>query len=127
MIKSFGNEKVLLGANVYKSIYINHLLKLSFFGSNYSIFGKDEVVHRYAKSIIVHISSMDRIVRIFRKNGKSAFSMEIDCGREYSCACKVVLREIANGKQGIGYIINGCTMLMESGERVPMSSIRLPM
>ena len=127
VIKSFGNEKVLLGANVYKSIFINHLLKLIFFGSNYSIFAKGEVVHRYAKSIIVHISSMERIIRIFRKNGKSAFSMEMDCGQEYSCAGKVVVWHIANGKQGIEYIINSRTMLMESGERVPMSSIRLPM
>jgi len=39
----------------------------------------------------------------------------------------VVVQHITNGKQGIGYIINSRTMLMESGERFPMSSIRLPM
>ena len=116
-----------MGANVYKSIFINHLLKLIFFGSNYSIFAKGEVVHRYAKSIIVHISSMERIVRIFWKNGKSAFSMEIDCGRDNSCTGKMVVGNIANGKQGIRYIINICAILMVSGERVSTFSIRLPM
>ena len=38
-----------------------------------------------------------------------------------------VVQHITNGKHGIGYIINSRTMLMESGKRVPMSSICLPM
>ena len=36
--KRFGKEIVVLGSQIYKSFYLNYLLKVCFFDSDYSVF-----------------------------------------------------------------------------------------
>ena len=45
--KRFGKEIVVLGSQIYKSFYLNYLLKLCFFDFNYSVFDEREIVHKY--------------------------------------------------------------------------------
>lgn len=104
--KTFGKEIVVLGSQIYKSFYLNYLLKLCFFDSDYSVFNEREIVHRYKNSMVVHIRSMSRIVNIFHKHGKSAFTFKNN-GKEFTCAGKVIMKERLGGRQGIGYILDG--------------------
>ena len=54
----------------------------------------------------VHIRSMSRIVNIFHRHGKSAFSLKNN-GKEFTCIGKVIMKESYGGRQGIGHIIDG--------------------
>ena len=110
-------------AGLQKTI-INYLLKLCFFGSNYSNFGRSDVVHNYRKLIIVHKRSMSRITCIFWKYGKSTFGLTID-GKEYACAGKIVEKEIRSGREGISYTLDDETMITESDNRVDMIQVQL--
>ena len=123
--KTFGKEIVLLGSQIYKSFYLNYLLKLCFFDSNYSVFHEREIVHRYKHSMVVHIRSMSRIVKIFCKHGKSAFTYK-NSGKEFTCAGKVIVKEKQGNKLGIGYIIDGDTILMETGDSINLNDVELP-
>lgn len=126
VVKVFGKEKITIGSKVYRTFVLNRLLNLCFFGRKYSVLNKDKVIYRYSKTTIAHISSMKRMLGIFDKYGKSAFSLKTDDGCIVGCAGKVTLKEVASGKEGIGYIVDGRNILMESGARVNMRSIRLP-
>ena len=123
--KTFGKEKVLLGSQIYKSYYLNYLLKLCFFDSNYSVFDEREIVHRYKNSMVVHIRSMSRIVKLFCKHGKSAFAFK-NSGKEFTCAGKVIVKEKQGDKEGIGYIIDGDTILMETCNSINLNDVELP-
>ena len=123
--KRFGKEIVVLGSQIYKSFYLNYLLKVCFFDSDYSVFNEREIIHRYKKSMVVHIRSMSRIVNIFHKHGKSAFSFKNN-GKEFSCAGKVIMKERYGGRLGIGYILDGEKIIMETGNVVNMGDIELP-
>ena len=123
--KTFGKEIVVLGLQIYKSFYLNYLLKLYFFDSDCSIIGKREIVHRYKNSMVVHIRSMSRIVNIFHKHGKSAFTFKNN-GKEFTCAGKVIVKERYGGRQGIGYILDGEKIKMETCNLVNMGDIELP-
>ena len=123
--KTFGKEIVLLGSQIYKSFYLNYLLKLCFFDSNYSVFHEREIVHRYKHSMVVHIRSMSRIRNIFRKHGKSAFAFK-NSGKEYTCTGKVIMKERLGGRQGIGYIIDADRIIMETGLLINFKDVELP-
>ena len=127
VVKNFGNKKLVLGSQVYKNMCVSCLLKLYFFGYDHSIFEQVEAVCGYDKLIVVHIRLMDRIIKIFKRHGKLNIILKMNCGQEYTCAAKVVVRKTSSGKQGIGYILNSKTILMESGARVSMANINLPM
>ena len=123
--KRFGKEIVVLGLQVYKQFSLNYLLKICFFDSDYSVFEESEIVHRYEKSMVVHIRSMSRIVNLFHKHGKSAFSLKNN-GKEFTCAGKVNMKECYGGRQGISYILDDEQIIMETYNVVSMGDVELP-
>ena len=125
--KKFGKEHIEIGAMVYKSFFLSHLLKICFFGHNYALlFHRSEVVEKTKKTIIVHIKSMERLVRLFYCNGVSAFSYKDQVGLVYSLAGKVVLKNNKSKKKAIGYIIQDKKILTESGTSINVEDICLP-
>ena len=126
-VKKFGKEQVEIGDKVYKYFCLPHLLKLSLFGHNYSLFNNRlEIVERKKKSIIVHIKSMERMISLFYRNGISAFGYEGQDNLFYSCAGKVILRNTRSEKESVGYIINEHKVLLESGIELRLQDIYLP-
>lgn len=67
---------------------------------------------------------MSRIVNQFHKHGKSAFSLKNN-GKEFTCAEKVIM-ERYGGRKGIGYILDGEQIIMETCSVVSMGDIELP-
>ena len=45
-IKAFGNERVIVRSKIFCSLFLNNLLKLTFFGINFSLVKEDEIVWR---------------------------------------------------------------------------------
>lgn len=127
--KRFGKEQVVVGAQVYKLFFISHLLKICFFGYNYSLLTRrriGEIVDRKKKSLVIHIKSMEILVKLFHINGVSAFGYEDQDGFFYSFAGKVVLKSTKTSKEAIGYIIDEKKVLLETGGVINLESIYLP-
>lgn len=124
-VKKFGNEQVKNGDKVYKSFFLPHLLKISIFGNHYSLFhNRTEIVERKEKSTLFHIQSMERIISLFYINGISAFGyQDREEGLLYSCAGKVILKNIVTDKEAVGHIIDDEKVLLESGLMISLHDI----
>ena len=128
--KTFGKERFELGSQLFRSFFLNYLLKLTFFGSNFSKLCPNEIVYRTNKSIVVHISSQKRIVELFTHNGVCAFEYTSDGNnvgerKRYTCGGKVVVKE-NRGKclECIGYVLDEgdgkLNIKLENGEAAKM-------
>jgi hypothetical protein len=123
--KKIGNERIKLGYQVFRSFFINHLLKLSFLGPNNCKLNDNEIVHRYKKSVVVHIASMKRVIDLFRMNGVCAFEFKKN-DFLVSCSGRVSVRKRMQrtGQEGIGYILKDNSVLLETGQE--LMNIKLP-
>ena len=127
--KRFGKERFALGSQNFRPFF-NHLLKLTFFGCNYSKVLLHEIVYRTKKSAVLHIASYDRMIDLFIVNGICGFEYVKDGEREgekhrYTCGGKVIVRErIGRRREYIGYVIskrmNVLGIRLENGEIVNM-------
>jgi RNase P/RNase MRP subunit p29 len=106
--KTFGKERFELGSQLFRSFFLNYLLKLTFFGCNFSKLHQNEIVYRTNKAVVVHISSHQWIVELFTHNGVCVFEFSSDEGekKRISCGGKVVLKQNHERyKESIGYVL----------------------
>ena len=86
---------------------MNHILKIIFFGPNYSYLRQDEVVHRTKRCVVMHLHSNKRIKDLFERNEVNAFLVDT-CGenedRSFSCAGKVVVKKRGTRLEANGYV-----------------------
>ena len=84
----FGKERVLLQSQIYRTFYLNSLLKLFLFGWKVSkVTGYNEIVHLTGRLAIVHLASRRRKNEIFDINGLSAV-VQLKNDLEYTCCGK---------------------------------------
>ena len=103
--KTFGKERILQRSKFFRSIHLNHILKILFFGPTYSYLRCTEIVYRTKASIVIHIHSKERIEELFAKNGVCAFLAEVkNENKSYTCAGRVIVRVKGTRKEGIGYV-----------------------
>lgn len=121
--RTFGLEKVTTGGTnqVYKSFFCNHLLQLSFFGSNFSLFNSStEIAYKRKNSMVVHLYSLQRLKEVFELNGINMFLMKKDDGTIIAAAPKIIID--MDGKEGIGLVKNETNgylnVLLENGEEL---------
>ena len=101
---TFGRERVVLYSQSYRTFFLNHLLKLTIFGSPlYSNLLPHEVVHRSKKETILFIFSHWRISDLFTFGGLDASVVHKDGMKHVICA-KANLRR--GTKNTIGYVID---------------------
>ena len=100
----FGNEIVSLNSQKYTCFCLTYLLLLSISGSPlYSNLNSYEIVHRYKKSVVLHLFSYKRMMDLFTFGGKSfATHWRNDFG--YLLYDRVNL--CMNGKNIVGEIID---------------------
>ena len=126
--KRFGKEVVLLGSQLFRKFFLNHLLQVTFFGLNYSSLFDHEIVHRTKATVIIHIASKARMVDLFECNKVRPFEYkkkDDDKNDEertiQTCSGKVIIKEKNTEKEGVGYIMEEdrydgtIIILMESG------------
>ena len=126
--KRFGKEVVLLGSQLFRNFFLNHLLQVTFFGSNYSSLFDHEIVHRTKATVIIHIASKARMVDIFECNQVRPFEYKKDNDETtiHTCSGKVILKEKNSEKDDVGYIMEEdrydgtIVILMESGRECRM-------
>ena len=116
-VKQFGNERFELGLQVFRSIFISHLLICTFFGTNYCSLKPYEIVYR-KDVVVLHVLSSSRLRELFTMN--NVFPFEYVGGTDrYVVAGKVYLVHKDTGKECLGCVIddNECTMnvTLESG------------
>ena len=68
---------------------------------------------------------MPRIIFLFHKHGKLAFSSKSN-GEKLTCAGKLIVKERNDGIRYIGYILDGDEIIMKTGDIVKMRDIELP-
>ena len=71
--KTFGNEKLIVRSKIFRSLFLNHLLKLTFFGVNFSLVKEDEIVWKRKNTTVIHIHSKDRMVELFERGRVCSF------------------------------------------------------
>ena len=128
--KTFGRERFELGTQLFRSFFLNYLLKLTFFGSNCSKLSPHEVVYRTNKSVVVHIASHDRMIELFTMNGVCAFEYKKDGDNDgethrYTCGGKVIVKEKRGRmRECVGYVMserrNDIDIRLENGEEIIM-------
>lgn len=100
----FGNERICLRSQCYKSFFFNYLLQVTIFG--YPLFSTlllHELVHKTKKQAIIHLFSQRRIGELFNFGGMNAASVKKK-GYKHICCAKVNLR--INRKNIIGYVVD---------------------
>ena len=105
--KAFGNERVIVRSKIFRSLFLNHLLKLTFFGINFSLVKEDEIVWRRKKTTVIHIHSKDRMVELFERGSVCSFvaNDRRDTWRFYGCAGRFILRNRISRKEVIGFVM----------------------
>jgi hypothetical protein len=102
----FGNQKVFLLNQIYKSFHFNYLLRLICFGSNYQLLSTHEKVLYSSNESILHFHSWKRIQLMFNHSGINPFCKFIKLtGSEIIVTAKVSWLDIEN-KESIGYVID---------------------
>ena len=102
-IKTFGLEKVVILDQVFKTLFLSHLLKTTFFGPSLSFLRKYEVVMKTNKTAIIYINSRKRMIELFSKNELCPFEI-IEGDILITVAAKIILSEINTGKEIYGYV-----------------------
>ena len=107
-LKSFGKEKVIVRSKIFRSIFISHLLKLTFFGVNCSLLREEEIVYRRKKTSVIHIHSHERIVELFERGSKCAFrvSDKNDNCKMFGCAGRFILSCRKTQMEVIGFVVD---------------------
>ena len=100
----FGKETVRKQNQVYKSLYINFLLKSTIFGSNFTNLHPSELQYQTKNQAILHILSNRRMKELFTFGGMNASTLKKD-GCEFICCAKANLKT-RNDKNVIGYVID---------------------
>ena len=107
LFKTFGKERIQRRSLFFRSIHLNHILKVIFFGPNYSYVRQDEIVHRTKRCVVMHLHSHKRIQELFEKNEVNPFLVDT-CGenedRSFSCAGKVVVKKRGTRLEANGYV-----------------------
>ena len=106
--RSFGKERVMVKSKNFRSIFLNHLLKLTYFGVNFSYIRENEISNRTKKTIVIHIHSRDRIEDLFEIAGVSPFSVleKNDNKKKYGCSGRIILKKKGSRLQVSGYVIS---------------------
>ena len=100
----FGNEKVVLYSQHHRNFFLNHLLKVSIFGSPlFSILSPHELVHRTKRQVVVHVLSHKRLENLFRFGGLSAVTFKKNGMNHMGCGKVNLMR---GGRNMIGYIVH---------------------
>ena len=124
--KSFGKERIRIASKIFRSLHLNHLLKLTFFGLNFSLINCNEIVQRSKNCCVIHIHSKKRIQDIFEMNGVCAFFTEAKDDERimFGCAGRAVL-ECQRGKEAIAFVMderNGVIELqLENGKEIEVA------
>jgi len=101
----YGNERVTVDSQNYRTFFISHLLKLSIFGSPlYSKLLDHEIMYRRRRETIVFIYSHRRMSELFTFGGLSGAEFYKNGLKYVSCA-KVNLRD-RRGRNIIGYVMD---------------------
>ena len=101
----YGNERVTVGAQNYRTFFLSHLLKLSIFGSPlYFKLLDHEIIYKRRRETIVFIYSHRRMSELFIFGGLSGAEFYKDGLKYVSCA-KVNLRD-NRGRNIIGYVMD---------------------
>ena len=126
--KTFGKERILRRSKFFRSIHLNHILKILFFGPSYSYLRCTEIVYRTKASVVIHINSKERIEELFAKNGVCAFLVNVkndEKNTSYTCAGRVIVRVKGTRKEGIGYVDkeeqNRFFITLESGLKIDVT------
>ena len=73
----------------------------------------------------MHIWSISRILNLSHKHRKLAIRLTNN-GKEFICTGNVKVKECDGGRLGIGYILDGEKIIMETGNVVNMGDVELP-
>ena len=119
-VYKFGNEKVVMYSQIYRIIYLNHLLNVTIFGM--PLFSKllsYELRYISKRQKIIHILSHRRMSELFNFGGLDA-TTHYKNGLKYLCCAKVNLKR--RGKNSIGYVLDegsdDLTIRRETGELI---------
>ena len=113
LFKSFNKEKKIpVRSKIFRSIYINHLLKLIYFGSQFCCVKAEEIIHRTSKVCIIYIHSKERMIELFEKKDRCAFEAILDEEKKIGCCGRAIVRSIETGLERIGYVME------EEGDRL---------
>ena len=106
----FGNERVIIGAQVYRLFYLSPLLSRTIFGSPlFSSLTWYELKYDTKKNVVIHIYSHRRIMELLTYGGLSAASFlhsNPESNFKYKICGKVNLKRTRDGKNVIGYIVD---------------------
>jgi len=109
--RKFGNEKVLMGKQIFCSFFLNHLLFLTFFGDWHNpSFLKFELIESTKSTKLIHIGAATRLREMVCVNRLSAFYFEgWNASQEYTqsyfIAGKAVLMNGVTHGEVVGYVI----------------------
>ena len=131
--KSFAKERVIVKSKIFRSIFLNCLLKLIFFGVNFSLIRDKEIINMIKRTIVLYLHSKDRIKSIFEVAGVSPFSVlgKEEDGIMYGSSERVILKIKRSRLQVSGYVIleeenengdNELKIQLESNECVKIST-----
>ena len=122
----FGNERVTLYTQSYRSFYLTHLLKLSIFGSPLlSNLSQHEIVYRKRRTSVVFIYSYERMTDLFSFGGLNATTFFMD-GLKYVCCAKA---NLTRGQlNAIGYVMEeeGNTLKIKVEGEQDLIEVRRP-
>lgn len=103
---SFGKERVTLMSQAYREMPFSYLLELTIFGQNYSKLNKKEIILNGKKTMLLHISSKQRMNYIFKKEASCATEFTTKNQKNniiHGCCGKVNI--LRNGQNVLGYIL----------------------
>ena len=108
---TFGRERLVLNKQVYKSFFLNHLLKVAIFGSPlFSTLWHHEIVHRTKKQTVIHMLSHRRLSTLLKFGGMDATTFHKN-GTVFVCCAKVNL--MIGGRNIVGYVIDEDEFVMK--------------
>lgn len=107
--KSFGKDKrIQVRSKIFRSLYLNDMLKVVFFGRDFENVKKREVVYKTKRCVVMYIDSKERMEELFEINERNAFFARdrIDESKIYGCAGRVVLKlDDDHGLERKGYVM----------------------
>ena len=128
--KSFGKEKIIVRSKIFRSVFLSHLLKLTFFGVNCSVLKEDEIVYKRKKTSVIYIHSKQRMVDLFERGSISAFTVvdKNDSCKIVGCGGRFILSCRKTGMEVIGFVIeekkNVLMVQLETNEEVEIQRPR---
>ena len=95
-------------STIFRSIFLNHLLKLIFFSVNFSSIRDKEIINMIKRTMVLHLHSKDRTESIFEVAGVSPFLVldKDDDGIMHRSSRRVILKIKCSRLQVSGYVIS---------------------